>query len=71
MMVTRLENRCEPCAFAHATGNFARWDLPMAVALAKLDDALIPDANDDRVRSHLQTTRSAIAGHLESARGLR
>lgn len=41
-----------------------------AEALAKLDDALIPDAKDDRVRSHLQTTRSAIAGHLESARGL-
>lgn len=41
-----------------------------AEALAKLDDALIPNARDDRVRSHLQTTRSAIAGHLESARGL-
>ncbi len=41
-----------------------------AEALAKLDDELIPNAQDDRVRSHLQTTRTAIAAHLETARGL-
>ena len=41
-----------------------------AEALAKLDDELIPNAQDARVRTHLQTTRTAIAAHLETARGL-
>lgn len=39
-------------------------------ALTKLDSELIPSASDSRVRDHLQTTRTAIAGHLETARSL-
>ena len=39
-------------------------------ALTKLDSELIPGAADARVKAHLQTTRTAIAGHLETARGL-
>lgn len=39
-------------------------------ALAKLDDELIPGAGDAEVRSQLQDTRTAIAGHLETARSL-
>lgn len=39
-------------------------------ALTKLDSELIPSASDSRVRDHLQTTRKAIAGHLETARNL-
>ena len=41
-----------------------------AEALAMLDGELIPAARDPRVRTHLQTTRAAIAAHLETARGL-
>ena len=39
-------------------------------ALAKLDNELIPNATDAEVTRHLQTTRTAIAGHLETARSL-
>lgn len=39
-------------------------------ALTKLDSELIPSATDSRVRDHLQTTRKAIAGHLEIAQNL-
>ncbi len=39
-------------------------------ALDKLDSELIPSADDARVQRHLQTSRTAIAGHLETARGL-
>ncbi|TKS54966.1 DUF4142 domain-containing protein [Luteimonas yindakuii] len=39
-------------------------------ALAKLDNELIPNATDAGVTRHLQTTRTAIASHLETARSL-
>ena len=39
-------------------------------ALTKLDSELIPSATDSRVRDHLQTTRKAIAAHLETAKTL-
>lgn len=39
-------------------------------ALTKLDSSLIPGASDPRVKSHLQTTRTAIAAHLETAKQL-
>lgn len=39
-------------------------------ALAKLDNELIPGTDDAEVRRHLQDTRSAVARHLETARGL-
>lgn len=39
-------------------------------ALAKLDNELIPNASDAEVTRHLETTRTAIAGHLETARSL-
>lgn len=39
-------------------------------ALAKLDNELIPNATDAGVTRHLQTTRTAIAGHLDTARSL-
>lgn len=40
-------------------------------ALEMLDSQLIPAATDDPVREHLQKTRQAIAGHLETAQQLR
>lgn len=39
-------------------------------ALAKLDNELIPGAGDQRVRQHLQDTRTAISRHLDTARAL-
>lgn len=39
-------------------------------ALAKLDNELIPNATDAQVTAHLQTTRTAISGHLDTARAL-
>jgi len=39
-------------------------------ALTKLDSELIPGATDARVKAHLQTTRSAIAAHLDAAKKL-
>jgi putative membrane protein len=39
-------------------------------ALAELDNELIPNATDAGVTRHLQTTRTAIAGHLDTARSL-
>jgi len=41
-----------------------------AEALEMLDSQLLPGAGDGRVRSHLQSTREAIARHLETARSL-
>ncbi|MGJ4728044.1 DUF4142 domain-containing protein [Luteimonas sp. SDU101] len=39
-------------------------------ALAKLDNELIPGATDPAVTAHLQSTRSAISRHLDTARSL-
>jgi putative membrane protein len=39
-------------------------------ALGMLDGQLLPGASDDRVRSHLQATRDAVARHLETAKSL-
>lgn len=39
-------------------------------ALNRLDTQLIPDAGDAGVSDHLRQTRTAIAKHLETARGL-
>lgn len=39
-------------------------------ALTKLDSDLIPGATDERVKAHLQTTRTAISAHLDTAKRL-
>jgi putative membrane protein len=39
-------------------------------ALRKLDSELIPGSSDARVKAHLQSTRTAIAAHLETAKAL-
>ena len=40
-------------------------------ALQMLDNQLIPSADDEELRGHLQNTRQAIARHLETAQELR
>lgn len=40
-------------------------------ALDTLDNQLIPSADEDELRDHLQASRQAIARHLETAQGLR
>lgn len=39
-------------------------------ALTKLDSDLIPGATDERIKAHLQTTRTAISAHLDTAKRL-
>lgn len=39
--------------------------------LDKLDNQLIPAANDENVKRHLADTRDSIASHLEAAKALR
>lgn len=41
-----------------------------AEVLGKLDNELIPGAQDAAVKAHLEKTRGAVAGHLEKAKAL-
>lgn len=41
-----------------------------AEVLSKLDNELIPGAQDAAVKAHLKKTRGAVAGHLEKAKAL-
>lgn len=38
--------------------------------LAKLDNELLPNASDAKVKAHLQKTRDAVAKHLDAAKAL-
>jgi len=41
-----------------------------AEVLSKLDKELIPGAQDEAVKAHLEATRGAVAAHLEKAKAL-